>query len=173
MKKELEDNRSKRFVFLPFCVMAQAFQARGIVKYEWKSSIKPILQELIDNDVNIVQLPCPESLFGEGLGRSPKGYSYYNNEEFNVLCERLALEVFDKVKMILDSDYEVVAIMGIEMSPSCALNYQYTNKGMVKMKGVFMKKLFEKVSGLGVEIPFIGINRKYVNKSLNELRSLL
>ena len=28
------DNRSNRFVFVPFCLMAQAYQAQGIVKYE-------------------------------------------------------------------------------------------------------------------------------------------
>ena len=33
-------NRSKKFIFVPFCLMAQAYQAQGIVKYEWKSSIK-------------------------------------------------------------------------------------------------------------------------------------
>ncbi len=32
-------NRSKKFVFVPFCLLAQAYQAQGIVKYEWKSSI--------------------------------------------------------------------------------------------------------------------------------------
>ena len=48
------DNRSKYFVFVPFCLMAQAYQAQGIVKYEWKASIKPFIDLLIKNDINIV-----------------------------------------------------------------------------------------------------------------------
>ena len=48
-------NRSKKFIFVPFCLMAQAYQAQGIVKYEWNSSIKPIMQLLIDNDIKFHQ----------------------------------------------------------------------------------------------------------------------
>ena len=72
-------NRSKRFIFVPFCLMAQAYQAQGIVKYEWKSSIKPIMQLLIDNDINIIQMPCTESTFNDSLIREPLGLSKYNN----------------------------------------------------------------------------------------------
>jgi tetratricopeptide (TPR) repeat protein len=59
-------NRSKKFIFVPFCLMAQAYQAKGIVKYEWKSSIKPIMQLLIDNDINKIS-------------------EYLSNIDFNVL----------------------------------------------------------------------------------------
>ena len=45
------DNRSKDFVFIPFCLMAQAFQAQGLVKYEWKGTIKPFLELLIENEI--------------------------------------------------------------------------------------------------------------------------
>ena len=47
----MKDNRSEYFVFVPFCLLAQAYQAQGIVKYEWKSSIKPFVHLLIDNDI--------------------------------------------------------------------------------------------------------------------------
>ena len=60
-------NRSKNFILIPFCLIAQAYQAQGIVKYNWKSSIKPIVQLLIDNDINIIQMPCAESTFNDSL----------------------------------------------------------------------------------------------------------
>ena len=46
--------RSNRFVFLPFCVLSQAYQAQGIVKHEWSSSIRPIIELLMNNDINII-----------------------------------------------------------------------------------------------------------------------
>ena len=52
----MRDNRSKYFVFVPFCLLAQAYQAQGLVKYEWKSSIKPFVNLLIENDINIIQI---------------------------------------------------------------------------------------------------------------------
>ena len=50
MEKCLEDKRSKRFIFIPFCVLCQAFQAKGIVKGEWTSTIEPIISLIMKYD---------------------------------------------------------------------------------------------------------------------------
>lgn len=167
------DNRSKRFIFIPFCLMAQAYQAQGIVKYDWKGTIKPIMQLLIDNEINIVQMPCAESLYNNSLVREPKGLSKYNTKEFNNHCNYLAEKVCEEIKNIINSGYEVIAILGIEHSPSCCINYIYTNNGMEKRKGLFMDKLFNKLQNENIEIPMIGINRKYINKSLKKLKLVI
>ncbi len=77
------DNRSKYFVFVPFCLLAQAYQAQGIVKYEWKSSIKSFVNLLFDNDINIVQMPCAESTYNDNLIRESMGITKYNTKDFN------------------------------------------------------------------------------------------
>lgn len=164
-------NRSKKFVFVPFCLLAQAYQAEGIVKYEWKSSIRPFVDLLLDNDINIVQMPCAESTFNHSLIRKPQGISKYDNEEFNKHTGALAIEVANQIKEIISSGYEIIAILGIEQSPSCCVSYIYTNNGMENRKGLFIEKLYEEISDLN--IPFIGINRKYINKSLNLLKDIL
>lgn len=164
------DNRSEYFVFVPFCTMAQAFQAQGLVKYEWKSSIKPFMNLLIDNDINIVQMPCTEASFNNSLIRDPKGLGKYDTIEFNNHCEELAIKVSNEIREVSKS-YKVLAILGIEQSPSCCVRYIYTNKGMENRKGLFMEKVYEKISDL--EIPMIGINRKYINKSLKELEDII
>lgn len=165
------DNRSKKFVFVPFCLMAQAYQAQGIVKYEWKSSIKPFMQLLLDNDINIVQMPCAESSFHQSLIRNPMGISKYDTEEFNKHCNLLATKVSNEIMEIIKNGYQVIAILGIEQSPSCCVNYIYTNKGMENRKGLYMEKLYDKIKNL--EIPIIGINRKYIRKSLMELEKVI
>lgn len=167
----IDDNRSKKFVFLPFCVLAQAYQAQGIVKYDWKGTIKPIVKLLIDNDINIVQMPCSESTFNNNLIRNPMGISKYDTDEFNKHCEFLAQDVASQIETIIKSGYEVIAILGIEQSPSCCVNYIYTNNGTENRKGLFMEKLYDKIKDYN--IPIIGINRKYTNKSLKELENLL
>ena len=45
----------------------------------------------------------------------------------NNTCEVLAEEVSKQVHMISKNGYEVIAILGIEQSPSCCVNYIYTN----------------------------------------------
>ena len=87
------DNRSKKFIFIPFCLIAQAYQAQGIVKYEWKSSIRPFIDLILDYDINIIQMPCAEAEFNNSLIREPKGISKYDTEEFNEHCQSLADKV--------------------------------------------------------------------------------
>ena len=165
------DNRSKKFIFIPFCLMAQAYQAQGIVKYEWKSSIRPFIDLILDYDINIIQMPCSEAEFNNSLIREPKGISKYDTEEFNKHCQSLADKVTKQIKDLIEANYEIVAILGIEQSPSCCVNYIYTNKGMENRMGLFMQKLYENTKELN--IPIIGINRKYINKSLKKLENLL
>ena len=165
------DNRSDKFVLVPFCLMAQAYQAQGIVKYEWKSSIKPFMQLFLKNDINIIQMPCAEAEFNNSLIRKPQGITKYDTKEFNEHCEVLANKVLEQIKMLIDSNYKIIAILGIEQSPSCCINYIYTNKGMEKRMGLFMEKLYDKIKSYN--IPIIGINRKYINKSLKQIEDLI
>ena len=165
------DNRSKNFIFVPFCLMAQAYQAQGIVKYEWKSAIKPFMNLLIGNDINIIQMPCTEATFENNLIRQPKGISKYDAEKFNEHCEKISKEVAKQVKNIIENGYNVIAILGFEQSPSCCVNYIYTNNGMEKRKGLFIEKLYAKIKKYN--IPIIGINRKFINKSLRELEKII
>lgn len=167
----MEDNRSKYFVFVPFCLMAQSYQAEGLVKYEWKASIKPFMELFINEDINIIQMPCAEASFNNSLRRKPQGITKYNTKEFNEHCNTLAASVAANIEEIIKSRYQVIAILGIEQSPSCCVNYIYTNKGMEKRQGLFMEKLNNKIAYLN--IPIIGINRKFINKSLNELVKLI
>ncbi len=163
--------RSKKFVFVPFCLLAQSYQAQGIVKYNWSSSIKPFINLLMDNDINIIQMPCTEATFNHSLIREAKGISKYDTLDFNNHCLVKALEVGEQIKEIISCGYEVIAILGIEQSPSCCVNYIYTNNGTENRKGLFMEKVYEEIKDYN--IPIIGINRKYINKSLNELEKLL
>lgn len=165
------DNRSKNFVFVPFCLMAQAYQAQGIVKYEWKASIKPFMNLLVEHDINIIQMPCTEATFENSLIRDPKGISKYDTEKFNKHCEKVSEEVANQITTIIDNGYNIIAILGIEQSPSCCVNYIYTNNGMEKRMGLFMEKLYKKIQKYN--IPIIGINRKFVNKSLKELETVI
>ncbi|MCI8446109.1 MAG: hypothetical protein HFH31_01290 [Bacilli bacterium] len=167
----MEDHRSKEFVFVPFCLFAQSYQAEGIVKYEWSSSIRPIIELLMDYNINMIQMPCSEASFHNSLIRKPKGILKYDTEEFNEHCTSLANHTLKEIEQLLQNGYKVKAILGIEQSPSCCVNYIYTNKGTEKRKGLYMEKLYDKVKEY--QIPFIGINRKNIKKALHQLEEVL
>ena len=130
-----------------------------------------MLELLIENEINIVQMPCAESTFKNNLVRQPMGIKRYDTKEFNAHCEQLAYDIANQIETICRNGYRVLAIMGIEQSPSCCVNYIYTNKGMEKRMGLFMEKLYSKIKEY--KIPIIGINRKHIRKSLEELKSVI
>ena len=87
------DERSKKFIFIPFCLICQAFQAQGIVRYGYSTVIKPIIEEILRHEINIIQMPCPESQLGryeESLKREPKRIEQYDRPEFREICQHLA-----------------------------------------------------------------------------------
>ena len=163
-------NRSKNFIFIPFCLECQAAQAQKICKYSWKSSITPIMQFLIDNDVNIIQMPCPEWKY-KGLIRNPAGLKTYDTEDFNNICEQLAEQTSQQIEEIIAAKYRILGILGIEMSPSCAVNYIYTNEGMKHRKGIFFEHLEKKTNTY--KINFIGINRRNIKRTINVLTNIM
>ncbi len=170
------DERSKKFIFVPFCLICQAFQAQGIVRYGYPAVIKPIIEEILRHDINIIQMPCPESQLGgyeQGLKREPKGIEQYDIPEFREICQRLAFETTEMIKAILANNYEIVAILGIEYSPSCATKIQYSSRGTFHRPGLFIEALKNQLDKEKIEIPFIGINRRGIKKSLKELSQLL
>ncbi len=170
------DQRSRRFIFIPFCLICQAFQAQGIVRYGYPAAIKPVIEEILRHEVNIIQMPCPESQLGgceNGLKRGPKSISQYDTSEFREICQHFASSITEMVKAILANGYEIVAILGIEYSPSCSIKLQYSNKGVFHQPGIFIESLQSQLAKEKIEIPFVGINRRVIKKSLNELKKLL
>lgn len=170
------DQRSRKFVFVPFCLTCQAFQAQGIVRLGFSSVIKPILDELLRHDVNVVQMPCPESrLYGyeNGLARTPKSFKAYATPDFLAVCEQSAEEVVHMMKGILANGYEIALVLGIEFSPSCSVALQYSNRGAFRQPGHFMVALRKRMEEKGISVPFLGINRRSVNASVRRIDSLL
>jgi len=171
-----QDQRSRKFVFVPFCLLCQAFQAQGIVRLGFSSVVGPIVKELMAHDLNIIQMPCPESRLGgyeAGLKREPRSIEKYDTEEFRKVCLKAAFSVVTMIKGILANDFKIVAILGIEYSPSCSVRLQYSNKGTTHRPGIFMEILMDLLKKEDIEIPFLGINRRGIKSSLEKLREVL
>ncbi len=177
MPRFFEDNRSKQFVLVPFCVLSQAFHAKGLVKYDWGGVVKPIIQTLMDYDVNIIQMPCMETLFlggpADGLNREPKGMKHYDTPEFREACRSKAQEVVDQIEGIIQNGYEVTAILGMEYSPSCAVKVQYPPRKGQTNRGIYMQELLGLVEEKEMEIPVLGINRRGIGPTIKRLENIL
>ncbi len=163
----------KNIVYVPACMLCRGYQAvTDETKTRWSNEFKRVL---FSKNIDIVQLPCPEFSFFRKLGivRTPKGIKYYESlEGFNEFCDVLSKDIFNEILFFQSSGYKIVAIVGIEHSPTCAVNYMYTNIGTIHRKGIFFNKIYEQLETHDMEIPFIGINRNFYKKAICEIEKL-
>lgn len=151
-------------IFVPACLDKPSFQAgKKPSNYDWQDKVLGFLEE---KNVTLIPMPCPEYSFFQRMGvtdRPPHGIDYYENlSGFHHYCKECAKITLKKIQKVIDEGDCVVAIVGVEHSPTCAVSYMYTHSGMKKRKGMFFLELEHEL--VSTHIPMIGINRKFPDK---------
>ncbi len=165
--------RSNRCVFLSHCLLAQVVRAKGLVKY-FPAAVKPVVQFCLDNDINMIQMPCPETLCAAGgLGREPHGKAWYEQNGLRKTSAKIAREQATYAQQLIDSGCALLAVLGVEFSPACAT--QYLNRGPVvyKDRGIFAEELKKAFDALGLAVPFVGVNQRWLRKLDRDLAELV
>jgi len=165
-------HRSTRFVFLPFCSLAQGVRARGIVRV-FPAVVRPVIDYLMDQNVNIVQMPCPELSF-DGIDRRPCGKERYDTPGNRDVCRRVAGTVAHQVQLIQSGGYKVLAILGIDNSPSCGVDY-VAGRGRQRKRepGIYIEELGAVVRERGLDVPFVGIKTYRIERTLADLKEIV
>lgn len=161
----------KVVVFIPGCLLCPGLQAGDSENNRlWPEAFRTIWERY---PVDVVQMACPEATFPNGLaglGRTPHGVQYYEKlEGFSSHCSRLALETANHLISFLHAKYAVAAVVGIEHSPTCAVGYMYTRQGTIRRPGLYFGVLMDLLSTAGLDITFIGVNRRFPRKAVIEL----
>ena len=166
-------NRSKKYVIVPFCLMAQGIRAQGIAR-KFSSTIKPIIDLLIEHDINIIQMRCPE-LYFDGFIRQPCGKNCYDNNRNRIICQEVAGKEVELMKMLRDHDHKILAVLGINFSPSCAVDYVSGRPPHRKRgKGIYIEELNKVMRREGIlNIPFIGVSIYRLEETIKALKKIL
>ncbi len=173
MSDPAPDIRSKRCVFLSHCLLAQVVRAEGLAKY-YPGPMKPVVQFCLDNDINMMQMPCPESnCMAGGLNRQPQGKKWYEEHGLRPVATGIAEGQVAYMKALVDAGMEIMAIIGVEFSPACGVTY--LNKGPViyKASGIYVEELKNHMARHGLDIPMIGVNPSWHKKLANDLDNLI
>lgn len=174
MKSSRPDIRSGRIALVPFCLLCQTYQARGIVR-DYPAVILPVVSFLAEAGVNIIQMPCPESLYGglsKSLSRPTHGWRAYDVPEFREHCAGLARGVVETAIALIENGLSIAVVLGIEFSPTCAVTYQFAG-GVQRREGIFMALLRSGLADAGISAPQIGINRSNIRPALCRLHEAL
>jgi len=174
-----EDSRSKKIVLLSHCILNQNSTSDGTADYP--GTFTEVVNVLVNNNVGILQMPCPE-LLCLGLDRGDVNGSKREVVEENtrIRQELLTLESQKKINgMVNDLIYQVkeyqknnftiCGIIGVDRSPSCGVNTTSKRNLEVKGKGVFFNKLTESLKSEGMNIEMIGVKTSKTVEAVSEL----
>lgn len=165
-------NRSNRCVFVSHCMLNQAVMAKGLVRGE-PAIIKQVLQFCMDNDIGIVQMPCPETLCDAGgLGRERHGKKWYEERGLRDTSRSIAREQANYMVKLCSGGVAILAIIGMEFSPACAVNYLNKGRAIIKDEGIYVEELKAAMKQGSINIPFIGVNQRWKNKLAKELQQI-
>lgn len=162
-----DDVRSKKVVLIAHCFLNQNSISDGTAVYP--AAFKSVIKILLDADIGIFQMPCPE-LCCLGLDRgningidSPvtventrirmemqKGIAHAN-------LTRLVDYVMQQIMEYHKNGFELVGIIGANRSPNCGIDTTSDNDIEVEGKGLFMEKLAERLLNEHLTIPMIGL----------------
>lgn len=142
--------RGKQIIFTAHCVLNQ----NSVIR-EWERAqggFNDIIRVLLDYNISIVQLPCPEFTF-LGEARPPKTKEEYDIPQYRRICEQLAEKTIEQIKEYITYGYKIIGVLGIEGSPSCDI---------LGKKGIFMEELTQLMEKENIGLCSFDIPEKYI-----------
>ncbi len=131
------------------CILDPGLRAKGITSSSDIKAFGRAVERCMKFGVEIVPLPCPETLY-LGRDRDPGGFSgRLDTPEFHLLLDTAEA----RVKQIISSRGCPVAIIGVDSSPTCGVNETYhgtKEEGKRKGPGVFLQR-FEGIPVIDVK----------------------
>ncbi len=165
--------RSKTCVFLAHCLLAQMVRAEGLAKY-YSSSVTPVVQFCLDNDISMMQMPCPEfSCAAGGPGRTPHGKVWYEKNGLRETSREIAVSQVAYMKRLTDNGFRVLAILGVEFSPACAVTLLNKGRRIERNQGIYVEELKAALEEADLDIPFVGVNQRALRKLDKDLKAIL
>ena len=159
-KRSKTDQRSGRLVFLIECLMNQ--NARDIGAAESPAFTQELIELMVDAEIGMVQIPCPEiaCLGFERLRSSGQSIRQaLETPEASACCQSLAIATAERIHSYVNQGFEVLAVLGgNEQSPGCAVHTAIDSElQLTDRSGVFMKMVAEELAQRGLQIRFHGI----------------
>ncbi len=119
----------QKILFISHCILNNATKLKYPNLEEQQSehtAKKTFLKHILDNDIELIQLPCPEFLL-YGSNRWGHAASQFNTPFFRKEAKHLLEPFVMQIEEYLSSPerFEILGIVGIDGSPSCGVHYTY------------------------------------------------
>jgi predicted secreted protein/putative sterol carrier protein len=139
----LNDKRKRRVIFISHCWLnINTIFPEGAA---FPGANTTIIKALLDCDVGIIQMPCPEY---HCLGLEKYKYGEVIKDELRNGFINIAKNVISDIQDYKELGFDVVGILGMNPSPSCGVD---TTKGKGTMLGTNRDTSEQKGSGIFIE----------------------
>jgi len=122
------------FILMCPCIGDYTLRAEGITKPSDIELFLRCIKRCEEFDIDIVFLPCPETIY-LGSGRKPTNFlESLNTDEFSSLLKKLKEDIEEFTK----GEKKPLCIVGVDSSPSCGVNMTYYSDEKKKGRGAFL-----------------------------------
>lgn len=149
-------HRQKKVIFLSHCILNQNTVVKPLARA--KGAYTKIIKKIIESDIGIHQLPCPEYI-QLGIERKPMTKEEYDTESYRKICKEIADNTIKIMKEYVDNNYEIVGIMGINCSPTCSIFGEV---------GILMEEICLLIQNEKIKIKYFDIPVDYEEDKINE-----
>ncbi len=177
------DNRSKKILLAAHCILNQNSISDGTA--DCPSQFSEVLTILEENNIGIIQLPCPE-LICLGLVRNDKNGSsrelIAENSRIRSLLEtntniekmkKLAEQIVYQVEEYKKYGFDIIGLIGINRSPSCGVETTSINNKEENGKGIFVEILLNELAKKEILIESMGVKTSEVKESVEKVKKLV
>ncbi len=161
------DSRSRKVIFLAHCILNQNSVVLGLARRP--AAFKEVVTCLMEKDVGIIQMKCPETTYA-GLLRFQQSVEQYSNPFFREHCRKIAVETVKLAEEYLRCGYKVLGIVGIKGSPSCGVSLttsasyggppEKRKERKIPKPGVFIEELSKLLSSRELDLKLLELDPK-------------
>jgi len=156
-----KDERSGKIALIAHCILNQNSRVLGLA--ERSSAIAEILELLVQNEIGIIQMPCPELDYA-GISRQSQTKNQYNNVMFRTHCRKIAEELANQIQEYKKCEIKLKLIIGVKGSPSCSVN---------EISGIFMEELHSALHKRAISVPFYEADLERIKENIITLEKFI
>ena len=177
------DARSKRLLLVAHCVLNQNAKLDRCAFYP--GAIREAAQTVLDSGVGVIQMPCPEMLcFGLDRQTDLNAQPSVEAEDTRIairlsepayrrmmqeMVEQLLFQILEYRK----HGFEVLGVLGINGSPSCAVEQTWVADAPQEGSGVFIEILMATLEKNDIHLPMRGIRAAEPGHAVAAVRALV
>lgn len=177
------DARSKRILLVAHCLLNQNAKLDRCAFYP--GAIREAAQYILDSGAGILQMPCPET-FCLGLDRQadPAVQPSVEAEDTRIAVrmqaadarqkmQQMAAELVYQVEEYCKHGFDVLGVVGINGSPTCAVERTWYAGAPQEGPGIFIQMLQAALAERGISLPMRGLRAAEPDEAVRALASLL